>query len=103
MQHLTVRCAHVANLRATDWAVNGVGRNYSHAFGYGIMDATCMVRVLFSFLNCSLIVIIFLQVRTAKLWPSISEQQKCARQADGLDLIIPGKSVSKASIQVALK
>ena len=44
VQHLTVRCAHVANLRATDWAVNGVGRNYSHSFGYGIMDAGCMVR-----------------------------------------------------------
>jgi furin len=45
VQYLTVRCAHVANLKATDWAVNGVGRNYSHPFGYGIMDATCMVRI----------------------------------------------------------
>ena len=44
VQHLTVRCAHVANLRAADWAVNGVGRNYSHSYGYGIMDASCMVR-----------------------------------------------------------
>ena len=44
VQHLVVKCAHVANLRATDWSVNGVGRNFSHSFGYGIMDATCMVR-----------------------------------------------------------
>jgi subtilisin family serine protease len=43
VQHLTVRCAHAANLRATDWAVNALGRNYSHSFGYGLMDASCMV------------------------------------------------------------
>jgi len=44
VQHLTIRSAHVANLRATDWAVNSLGRNYSHSFGYGIMDATAMVK-----------------------------------------------------------
>jgi furin len=43
VQHLTVRCTHTANLRATDWAVNAMGRNYSHSFGYGLMDASCMV------------------------------------------------------------
>jgi furin len=48
IQHITVRCAHNANLRATDWATNAVGRNYSHSFGYGLMDAGCMVK-LFSF------------------------------------------------------
>ena len=26
VQHLTVRCAHNANLRANDWAVNALGR-----------------------------------------------------------------------------
>ena len=43
VQHITVRCAHNANLRATDWSHNAVGRNFSHSFGYGIMDASCMV------------------------------------------------------------
>ena len=44
VQHLTVQCAHNANLRATDWSHNAVGRNFSHSFGYGLMDASCMVR-----------------------------------------------------------
>ena len=43
VQHITVRCAHNANLKATDWSKNSVGRNFSHSFGYGIMDASCMV------------------------------------------------------------
>ncbi len=46
-QHLTVRCAHNANLKANDWSVNAVGRNFSHSFGYGIMDASCMVWTTF--------------------------------------------------------
>ena len=44
VQHLTVRNAHVANLRDTDWRVNALGRYYSHSFGYGMMDAIGMVR-----------------------------------------------------------
>ena len=43
VQHITVQCAHNANLRATDWSHNAVGRNFSHSFGYGLMDASCMV------------------------------------------------------------
>ena len=43
VQHLTVQCAHNGNLRATDWSHNAVGRNFSHSFGYGLMDASCMV------------------------------------------------------------
>ena len=46
VQHITVRCAHNANLRANDWSQNAVGRNFSHSFGYGLMDAACMVRLL---------------------------------------------------------
>ena len=44
IQHVTIRCAQSENLQATDWLINAVGRNYSHSFGYGIMDAGCMVR-----------------------------------------------------------
>ena len=43
IQHVTIRCAQSENLQATDWLINAVGRNYSHSFGYGIMDAGCMV------------------------------------------------------------
>jgi len=45
VQHITVRNCHIANLRATDWSVNSVGRNYSHSFGYGLMDASGMVKM----------------------------------------------------------
>ena len=45
VQHITVRNSQVANLRATDWRVNAVGRNYSHSFGYGVMDASGMVKM----------------------------------------------------------
>ena len=45
VQHITVRNAQVANLKATDWRVNALGRNYSHSFGYGVMDASAMVKM----------------------------------------------------------
>ena len=45
VQHITVQCAHNGNLRATDWSQNAVGRNFSHSFGYGLMDASCMVSL----------------------------------------------------------
>ena len=83
VQHLTVRCAHVANLKASDWAVNGMGRNYSHSYGYGVMDATCMVR-------------------TAKAWSTVPEQKKCALNAPkrASNIIIPGKKVAKSKFEV---
>lgn len=36
MQHIVVMTAHTANLHARDWKTNGVGRNVSHSFGYGM-------------------------------------------------------------------
>ena len=56
VQHLTVRCAHNANLKSTDWSQNAAGREYSHSFGYGLMDALCMVNL-------------------AKKWTSVPEQR----------------------------
>jgi furin len=34
----------LAGLITSDWRVNGVGRNVSHSFGYGLMDAGAMVK-----------------------------------------------------------
>ena len=48
IQHVTIRCAQSENLKANDWLINAAGRNYSHSFGYGIMDAGCMVRYVIS-------------------------------------------------------
>ena len=45
VQHIVVMTARRANLRASDWVVNGVGRNVSHSFGYGLMDAGAMVKL----------------------------------------------------------
>ena len=39
------RTARPANLQARDWKVNGLGRKVSHSYGFGLMDATAMVRL----------------------------------------------------------
>ena len=84
MQHIVVRTARPANLKADDWQVNGVGRNgiksfenshrndqreffifistVSHSFGYGLMDAAAMVRL-------------------ARGWATVAPQQFCEVRA----------------------
>ncbi|XP_073507267.1 proprotein convertase subtilisin/kexin type 4-like [Phyllobates terribilis] len=39
VQHIVVRASSPANLKADDWEINGVGRNVSHLFGYGLLNA----------------------------------------------------------------
>ncbi|XP_050451575.1 furin-like protease 1 isoform X2 [Cataglyphis hispanica] len=73
MQHIVVRTAKPANLQAPDWVVNGVGRNVSHSFGYGLMDATAMVRL-------------------ARRWRTVPEQHKCEVSAPHTGRTIPPKS-----------
>ncbi|KAK7862254.1 hypothetical protein R5R35_008131 [Gryllus longicercus] len=73
MQHIVVRTAKPANLRTSDWKTNGVGRNVSHSFGYGLMDASAMVRL-------------------ARVWKSVPEQHKCEVSAPHSDKLIPAKS-----------
>uniref|UniRef100_A0A914XFY2 P/Homo B domain-containing protein n=1 Tax=Plectus sambesii TaxID=2011161 RepID=A0A914XFY2_9BILA len=43
LQHIVVRTARPEYLRAGDWVTNGVGRNVSHSFGFGLLDAGAMV------------------------------------------------------------
>ncbi|XP_044729476.1 furin-like protease 1 [Chrysoperla carnea] len=81
MQHIVVRTAKTANLKANDWQVNGVGRNVSHSFGYGLMDASAMVRV-------------------ARSWKTVPEQHKCEISAQITDPTIPPKSRKKFSLIV---
>ncbi|VDM52739.1 unnamed protein product [Angiostrongylus costaricensis] len=57
-QHIVIRAAKPINLRAGDWIMNGVGRNVSHSFGYGLMDAGAMVQL-------------------ARNWTTAPEQHKC--------------------------
>uniref|UniRef100_A0A914ELW8 P/Homo B domain-containing protein n=1 Tax=Acrobeloides nanus TaxID=290746 RepID=A0A914ELW8_9BILA len=58
LQHIVVRTAKPVNLRAGDWKINGIGRNVSHSFGYGLLDAGAMVKL-------------------AKVWQTVPEQRKC--------------------------
>jgi len=47
LQHVVVRTSNPAPLRngAEDWTTNGAGRNVSHVFGFGLMDAGAMVTL----------------------------------------------------------
>ncbi|XP_019699116.2 furin-like protease 1, isoforms 1/1-X/2 isoform X2 [Harpegnathos saltator] len=81
MQHIVVRTAKPANLQALDWVVNGVGRNVSHSFGYGLMDATAMVRL-------------------AKRWRTVPEQHRCEVSAPHSGRSIPPKSQLSLDLHV---
>lgn len=81
MQHIVVRTARKANLHAKDWNVNGVGRNVSHSFGYGLMDAGAMVRL-------------------AKRWTSAPVQKLCEVRSNQADKLIPAKSHVELSLFV---
>ena len=43
MQHIIVRTSKRQLLRADDWQTNAAGFEYSHVFGFGLMDAEAMV------------------------------------------------------------
>jgi len=81
VQHITVRNCRKANLRATDWAVNAMGRNYSHSFGYGVMDASGMVD-------------------TAASWTNVPAQQTYAVQANIGQVSIPPSTSRTAKMEV---
>ncbi|MFH4975758.1 hypothetical protein AB6A40_002467 [Gnathostoma spinigerum] len=59
MQHVVLRTANPTPLlNNAGWHVNGVGRYVSNKFGYGLMDATAIVRL-------------------AKVWVTVPEQHMC--------------------------
>ncbi|XP_070478424.1 proprotein convertase subtilisin/kexin type 4 isoform X5 [Equus przewalskii] len=80
MQHLVVRASRPAQLQAEDWTTNGVGRQVSHHYGYGLLDAGQLVDM-------------------ARTWLPTRPQQKCAIQivhtsTPILPLLRVGKNVS---------
>jgi len=82
VQHITVRNCHKGNLGdSSDWRVNSLGRSYSHNFGYGLMDATGMVKM-------------------ASNWQTVGEQVTSSVEARNLPLSIPAKSKETAEIVV---
>ncbi|CAN8004965.1 unnamed protein product, partial [Ixodes hexagonus] len=81
MQHIVVRTAKPANLHASDWLKNGVNRNVSHSFGYGLMDADAMVTL-------------------AKRWTTAPPQKMCMVRAQPMDKLIPAKSHVELKLNV---
>ncbi|XP_019765188.1 furin-like protease 1 isoform X4 [Dendroctonus ponderosae] len=81
MQHIVVRTARPQHLTATDWQVNGAGRNVSHSFGYGLMDAYSMVVM-------------------ARNWITVPEQHKCEVLTSDANKQIPAKSEVIIPMQV---
>ncbi|XP_066152913.1 proprotein convertase subtilisin/kexin type 4-like isoform X3 [Euwallacea fornicatus] len=81
MQHIVVRTARPQHLTASDWQVNGVGRNVSHSFGYGLMDAYAMVLL-------------------ARNWITVPEQHKCEVSAPEAAKPIPAKSSVLVPLEV---
>ena len=71
----------VANLRATDWSVNSLGRNFSHSFGYGVMDASGMVKM-------------------AQRWKNVGPQVQSAVKASIGQVSIPASSSRTAKMEV---
>lgn len=64
-----------------EWKVNGVGRNVSHSFGYGLLDAAGMVRL-------------------ARSWRTVPAQRRCELAAPRPQRVVPPRS--SVSLQVNL-
>ena len=64
MQHLLVRTSRRRLLESPDWKVNSLGRDYSHRYGYGLIDAGALVEL-------------------ASVWVSVPEQRNQTVLYDG--------------------
>ncbi|XP_028173178.1 furin-like protease 1, partial [Ostrinia furnacalis] len=74
LQHIVVRTARPERLSlGGEWRVNGVGRNVSHSFGYGLLDAAGMVRL-------------------ARTWRTVPPQRRCELAAPRTQRTIPPRS-----------
>ena len=71
----------MANLKAMDWNVNGVGRYFSHSFGYGMMDASGMVKM-------------------AQTWNNVGIQVSSLHKGANVAVNIPAKSRRSTQIEV---
>ena len=45
VQHILVRTSNYKHLKSNDWVQNGAGFKFSHAFGFGLIDALGVVKV----------------------------------------------------------
>ena len=71
MQHIVLETANPKPLLHEDgWEANGVGRKYSHKFGFGLMDGAAMVNL-------------------AEKWKTVGPQLKCESEVEYPDIIMP--------------
>jgi len=77
VQHIIVRTSLPrGNLKAEDWDINSVGLEFSHSYGFGLMDAGAMVRL-------------------AKNWEPVPIQHICTTE--------PGQSGVNPNSQIVIK
>ena len=80
MQHIVVLTSNPTPLHLENgWQTNGVGRQYSHKFGYGLMDADEMVEL-------------------ASVWPGVGRQRICETAVQRPNTEIPDNSNSVARV-----
>ncbi|XP_013360512.1 PREDICTED: proprotein convertase subtilisin/kexin type 4 [Chinchilla lanigera] len=78
-QHLVVRASKPAHLQAEDWKTNGVGRQVSHHYGYGLLDAALLVDL-------------------ARTWRPTQPQRKCALEVVLAPLPILSRMLVKRNV-----
>lgn len=81
VQHVIIQTSRPENLKAPDWKTNGVGRNVSHNYGYGLMDAEGMVKL-------------------AKKWINVPSQQHCEVVSPYYYKVIPAMGYVTISLSV---
>ncbi|KAK1157158.1 proprotein convertase subtilisin/kexin type 4-like [Acipenser oxyrinchus oxyrinchus] len=79
MQHLVIRASRPAELQASDWVRNGVGRSVSHHYGYGLLDAGKLVDL-------------------ARKWEAVRPQRKCFIEVVRTPLTILGRLVISRNV-----
>ncbi|XP_039758602.1 furin-like protease 1 [Pararge aegeria] len=83
MQHIVVRTSRPERLSLDgEWRVNGVGRNVSHSFGYGLLDAAGMVRL-------------------ARTWRTVPPQKRCELAAPRPQRPVPPRSSITLQLDVS--
>lgn len=65
MQHILVLTSRKEHLRSPTWLTNGAGLQFSHKFGFGMLDAAAIVN-------------------RAVNWVPVSKRLNCSFKATGL-------------------
>ena len=67
--------------QASDWTTNAIGRNISHSYGYGLMDASAMVSA-------------------AKTWSLMPRQESCSTSSPYHFKVVPAMGSITIDMQV---